>query len=127
MLTLFGGRFLLLVRSASQNSVLKTWQGKPENVGKAQEALLKRAKANSDAQLGKYDPATEGSTEAAKSLYEKGYKVGRGADGGLLVGSQQQQRLCTSRLCGTPGPSGPRSLTPCCAPVAAACSFTPQY
>jgi fructose-bisphosphate aldolase class I len=54
--------------------VLKTWQGKPENVAKAQEALLKRAKANSDAQLGKYDPATEGSTEAAKSLYEKGYK-----------------------------------------------------
>jgi hypothetical protein len=49
-------------------------QGKPENVAKAQEALLKRAKANSDAQLGKYDPATEGSSEAAKSLYEKGYK-----------------------------------------------------
>jgi len=59
---------------ALQNSVLKTWQGKPENVAKAQEALLKRAKANSDAQLGKYDPATEGSTDAAKSLYEKGYK-----------------------------------------------------
>ena len=54
--------------------MLKTWQGKPENVAKAQEARLKRAKANSDAQLGKYDPATEGSTEAAKSLYEKGYK-----------------------------------------------------
>lgn len=59
---------------ALQNSVLKTWQGKPENVAKAQEALLKRAKANSDAQLGKYDPSTEGSSEAAKSLYEKGYK-----------------------------------------------------
>lgn len=51
--------------------MLKTWQGKPENIGKAQEALLKRAKANSDAQLGKYDPSSEGSTEAAKSLYEK--------------------------------------------------------
>lgn len=59
---------------ALQNTVLKTWQGKPENVKAAQDALLKRAKANSDAQLGKYDPATEGSSEAAKSLYEKGYK-----------------------------------------------------
>ncbi|KAJ9526411.1 hypothetical protein QJQ45_009895 [Haematococcus lacustris] len=59
---------------ALQNSVLKTWQGKPENVAAAQEALLKRAKANSEAQLGKYDPASEGSSEAAKSLYEKGYK-----------------------------------------------------
>ncbi len=57
-----------------QNTVLKTWQGKPENVGKAQEALLKRAKANSDAQRGQYDPATEGSTEAAQSMYQKGYQ-----------------------------------------------------
>lgn len=59
---------------ALQNSVLKAWQGKPENVKAGQEALLKRAKANSDAQLGKYDPSTEGNTEAAKSLFEKGYK-----------------------------------------------------
>jgi len=59
---------------ALQNSVLKTWQGKPENIAKAQEALLKRAKANSDAQLGKYDAAADGSSEAAASLYEKGYK-----------------------------------------------------
>mmetsp|Transcript_19426 Transcript_19426/g.33602 ORF Transcript_19426/g.33602 Transcript_19426/m.33602 type:complete len:377 (-) Transcript_19426:527-1657(-) len=59
---------------ALQNSVLKTWQGKPENVKAAQDSLLARAKANSLAQLGKYDPASEGSQEAAKSLYEKGYK-----------------------------------------------------
>jgi fructose-bisphosphate aldolase class I len=59
---------------ALQNSVLKTWQGKPENVKAAQDALLVRAKANSDAQQGKYDPSTEGSAEAAKSMYEKGYK-----------------------------------------------------
>ena len=39
-----------------QNTVLKTWQGKAENVPKAQEALLIRAKANSDAQKGVYDP-----------------------------------------------------------------------
>lgn len=38
----------------------------------AQEALLRRAKANSDAQQGKYDAAGE-SKEAAKGMYEKGY------------------------------------------------------
>jgi fructose-bisphosphate aldolase class I len=58
---------------ALQNSVLKTWQGKPENVAAAQQALLKRAKANSDAQLGKYDSSSE-SAEAAQRTYEKGYK-----------------------------------------------------
>jgi len=57
---------------ALQNSVLKSWQGKPENVAAAQQALLKRAKANSDAQLGKYDPSSE-SSEAAQGMYEKGY------------------------------------------------------
>ena len=44
---------------ALQNTVLKTWQGREENVQKAQEALLKRARANSMAQLGKYDPKDE--------------------------------------------------------------------
>jgi fructose-bisphosphate aldolase class I len=58
---------------ALQNSVLKTWQGKPENLKAAQDALLKRAKANSDAQLGKYDPSEE-SAEAGQRTYEKGYK-----------------------------------------------------
>jgi fructose-bisphosphate aldolase, class I len=57
---------------ALQNTVLKTWQGKPENTAAAQQALLKRAKANSDAQLGKYDPSNE-SKEAGKGMYEKGY------------------------------------------------------
>eukprot|EP00195_Chlamydomonas_chlamydogama_P014502 CAMPEP_0202893974 /NCGR_PEP_ID=MMETSP1392-20130828/3437_1 /ASSEMBLY_ACC=CAM_ASM_000868 /TAXON_ID=225041 /ORGANISM="Chlamydomonas chlamydogama, Strain SAG 11-48b" /LENGTH=379 /DNA_ID=CAMNT_0049578495 /DNA_START=35 /DNA_END=1174 /DNA_ORIENTATION=- len=57
---------------ALQNTVLKTWQGKPENVQAAQEALMKRAKANSDAQLGKYDPSTE-SKSAAEGMYQKGY------------------------------------------------------
>ena len=37
---------------ALQNSVLRTWQGEPANMQKAQEALLIRAKANSDAQKG---------------------------------------------------------------------------
>ncbi|PNH08966.1 Fructose-bisphosphate aldolase 1, chloroplastic [Tetrabaena socialis] len=57
---------------ALQNSVLKTWQGKPENYDAAQQALLKRAKANSDAQKGAYDPSNE-SKEAGKGMYEKGY------------------------------------------------------
>jgi hypothetical protein len=49
-------------------------QGKPENMKAAQEALLKRAKANSDAQLGQYDPSNE-SADADQRTYEKGYKV----------------------------------------------------
>jgi fructose-bisphosphate aldolase class I len=58
---------------ALQNSVLKVWQGKPENLKAAQDALLKRAAANSAAQLGKYDPANE-SADAGERTYEKGYK-----------------------------------------------------
>lgn len=55
-----------------QNSVLKTWKGEEANYAAAQQALLKRAKANSEAQLGKYDPAGE-SADAAKGMFEKGY------------------------------------------------------
>jgi len=57
---------------ALQNSVLKTWQGKDENIKKAQEALIKRAKANSQAQLGKYSPSDEDKA-AAEGMYQKGY------------------------------------------------------
>jgi len=57
---------------ALQNSVLKTWKGEEANADAAQQALLKRAKANSDAQLGKYTPEGE-DAEAAKGMYEKGY------------------------------------------------------
>lgn len=39
---------------ALQNSVIKAWQGKDENLKAAQDALIVRAKANSEAQLGKY-------------------------------------------------------------------------
>lgn len=65
---------LLLPRLASSPNQPTTQQGKPENIKAAQEALLKRAKANSDAQLGQYDPANE-SAEAGERTYEKGYKV----------------------------------------------------
>jgi len=57
---------------ALQNSVLKSWQGEEKNVEAAQQALLKRARANSMAQLGKYDPASE-SAEAGERTFEKGY------------------------------------------------------
>ncbi len=40
---------------ALQASVLKAWMGKPENIHLAQEQLLKRAKANGLATLGKYE------------------------------------------------------------------------
>jgi len=57
---------------ALQASVLKAWQGKAENIPAAQEALLKRGKANSEANLGKYSGWA--ADEAAKtSLYQKGY------------------------------------------------------
>ena len=48
---------------ALQTSVLKAWQGKPENVLVAQEAFLKACKANSEAALGKYAGGS-GSTES---------------------------------------------------------------
>merc|ERR1711959_250181 len=55
---------------ALQATVLKTWQGKAENLDKAKAFLLLRAKANSCAQLGKYDGfANQG--EAALSLHVK--------------------------------------------------------
>ncbi|MCO5574252.1 hypothetical protein L7F22_028034 [Adiantum nelumboides] len=57
---------------ALQNSVLKTWQGRPENIEAAKQALLARAKANSLAQLGKYTGDGE-SDEAKKGMFVKGY------------------------------------------------------
>ncbi|OWM85902.1 fructose-bisphosphate aldolase, cytoplasmic isozyme 1 [Punica granatum] len=58
---------------ALQQSTLKTWAGKKENVAKAQQAFLVRCKANSDATLGKYI-AGSGGELASESLYVKGYK-----------------------------------------------------
>ncbi|KAF3795015.1 putative fructose-bisphosphate aldolase 3 [Nymphaea thermarum] len=57
---------------ALQNSVLKTWKGRPENVVAAQKALLVRAKANSLAQRGLYTGEGE-SEEAKKGMFVKGY------------------------------------------------------
>mmetsp|Transcript_14077 Transcript_14077/g.33508 ORF Transcript_14077/g.33508 Transcript_14077/m.33508 type:complete len:358 (-) Transcript_14077:555-1628(-) len=54
---------------ALQASTQAAWGGKPENVDKAKAVLLARAKANSEAQLGKY----AGGVQSAGSLYEKKY------------------------------------------------------
>merc|ERR1712178_483885 len=48
---------------ALQSSVLRAWQGKPENVAEAQKVLLVRAEANGSAALGKYQGGT-GSTQS---------------------------------------------------------------
>lgn len=57
---------------ALQNTCLKKWGGRPENVEEAQEALLVRAKANSLAQLGKYTGEGE-SEESKQGMFVKGY------------------------------------------------------
>lgn len=57
---------------ALQNTCLKTWGGRPENVKAPQETSLVRAKADSLAQLGKY--TAEGESEEAKTgMLVKGY------------------------------------------------------
>jgi fructose-bisphosphate aldolase class I len=56
---------------ALQSSVLKAWEGKPENKAKCQALLTERAKANSEAQLGKY--AGSDDPMANQSLFVKGY------------------------------------------------------
>ncbi|EGF80173.1 hypothetical protein BATDEDRAFT_35107 [Batrachochytrium dendrobatidis JAM81] len=58
---------------ALQATVLKVWAGKTENIPAAQKALLVRAKANSEAALGKYKGDAAG-TGATESLYVKDYK-----------------------------------------------------
>jgi len=58
---------------ALQLSAAKTWQGKEENVAAAREKFLARAKANSEAQLGKYQGGA-GDKDATVSLFEKDYR-----------------------------------------------------
>ncbi|CAL4989321.1 unnamed protein product [Urochloa decumbens] len=57
---------------ALQNTCLKTWAGRPENVKAAHDALLLRAKANSLAQLGKYTSDGE-DAEASEGMFVKNY------------------------------------------------------
>ncbi|RUS89664.1 hypothetical protein EGW08_002585 [Elysia chlorotica] len=55
---------------ALQASVLAAWQGKDENIQDAQNELLKRAKANGEASLGKYK-GDQGGAAGNKSLFVK--------------------------------------------------------
>lgn len=73
---------------ALQHTCIRTWAGKDENLQKAQEAFITRAKANSEATLGTYSFLTlansliviptgkyKGSKDASasESLYVKNY------------------------------------------------------
>ena len=55
---------------ALQDSTIKKWAGKSENVIAAQQVLEMRAKANSEASVGKYT----GGTGSKESLVVKDYK-----------------------------------------------------
>lgn len=57
---------------ALQASVLQAWKGKPENIKAAQDELIKRAKANGEAALGKYHGGIEGAA-AGQSLFIAGH------------------------------------------------------
>jgi fructose-bisphosphate aldolase class I len=57
---------------ALQQSTLKTWGGKPENIPAAQKALLARAQANGEASQGKYVAGSQPSDDV--TLFVKGYK-----------------------------------------------------
>jgi fructose-bisphosphate aldolase class I len=59
---------------ALQHSTIKTWAGKDENFLAAQNVLITRAKANSEASLGKYRPSEGSGTGASESLFVKDYK-----------------------------------------------------
>jgi len=56
---------------ALQSSCIKIWGGKEENLKKAQDQLLARARANSEASMGKYVPGSQPSIE--ESLFVKNY------------------------------------------------------
>jgi len=58
---------------ALQNSTIKAWGGLTTNVATAQRVFLERAKANSQAQLGKYT-GSNASGAASQRLYQADYK-----------------------------------------------------
>jgi len=58
---------------ALQASVLKAWQGKDANVAAAQQELLKRAQANSNAALGKYQSGTIQGAAGDQGLFVKNH------------------------------------------------------
>lgn len=58
---------------ALQASVLRAWAGKDENVKAGQNELLKRAKANSEAALGKYVAGSVAGSAADAGLFVKNH------------------------------------------------------
>jgi fructose-bisphosphate aldolase class I len=56
---------------ALQNSAIKAWAGHDDHIAAGQTALLARAKANSEAQLGKYQGSND--KAANESLFEASY------------------------------------------------------
>lgn len=58
---------------ALQHSVLKAWQGKPENIEAAQQVLIERAKANSQATHGAFVTLEGDAGHADESLVIKNY------------------------------------------------------
>lgn len=58
---------------ALQHTVLKTWQGKPENFVAAQKTLLDRARANGLAAQGKYAASSSGPSAASERMYVQNY------------------------------------------------------
>ena len=59
---------------ALQQSTLKAWAGKQENLDKAQQAFLSRCKANSAATLGTYKGDAVMGDSVCESLHVKDYK-----------------------------------------------------
>lgn len=59
---------------AVQQSTLKAWGGKDENIKKAQDALFARCNANSHATLGTYKGDATLAEGASESLHVKDYK-----------------------------------------------------
>jgi fructose-bisphosphate aldolase, class I len=59
---------------ALQQSTLKAWAGKEENIEKARAAFLARCKANSEATLGTYAGDAGGGEGVSESLHVKDYK-----------------------------------------------------
>jgi fructose-bisphosphate aldolase class I len=56
---------------ALQHSCIKAWEGKAENVKKAQDVLIERARGNSEATLGQFKGSSDAS--AGESLHVKNY------------------------------------------------------
>jgi fructose-bisphosphate aldolase class I len=59
---------------ALQQSAMSAWKGQPAGFEKGQAAFFARAKANGEAQLGKYAGAKGAAGAAGESLHEKNYK-----------------------------------------------------